>query len=138
MSSIQTAPEQFEVLKQSTTLVAPAGVGVAATEPEYQFDAQRTIGSLAQSLASVHQVVIEQDSLLWESQLCITTLDLVFISYYLFLIRPGKYTGLPHHDVNQCPLFILQDAQLWISHRRLAILHCPLTISSMLPSSHSL
>ena len=112
MSSIQTAPEQFEVLKQSTTLVAPAGVGVAATEPEYQFDAQRTIGSLAQSLASVHQVVIEEDSLLWESQLCVTALDLVERALRSVALPPealGELSPAYRHMSRERLSQILQD-----------------------------
>jgi len=51
---------------------------------------------------------------------------MAFIGYF-FLMRSGEYTGLPHaEDIHQCPLFRLQDVQLWIGTQRLLHLQCPL------------
>ncbi|CAB4704748.1 MAG: phosphotransferase [Actinobacteria bacterium] len=73
MSPTQTARQQFDALILTTNLFAPAGDGVAATEPEYRFDAERTIGSLASSLASVHRFPVQPASLLAEPDLLLTT-----------------------------------------------------------------
>ena len=42
-------------------------------------------------------------------------------------MRPGEYAGQPNPNRQVCPLFRLQDIQLWIGDRPLNILLCPLT-----------
>ncbi len=112
MSSIQTAQGQFDALKQASKLVAPAGEGVDATQPEYRFDAQRTIQALAQSLSSLHQVAIEPNSLLKESQLCLSVDDIVETALRAAALEPEElrdlslaYRHMPRDRLTQ----ILQD-----------------------------
>ena len=45
MSPTQTARLQFDALILTTNLFAPAGQGVAATEPEYRFDDRSDVGT---------------------------------------------------------------------------------------------
>lgn len=77
MSPTQTARLQFDALILTTNLFAPAGEGVAATEPEYRFDAERTIGSLARSLAAVHRSILQPANLVAEPDLLLSTDHLV-------------------------------------------------------------
>ena len=51
----------------------------------------------------------------------IAAAEILVISYY-FLLRPGEYVGVPR----LCGLlFRIQDVQLWIGSRALALLTCP-------------
>ncbi|MEX0766954.1 MAG: phosphotransferase [Microthrixaceae bacterium] len=79
MSQSPAAQQQFEALVTSTGLVAMSGAGVAATEPEYRFDAERTIASLASSLAVIHSAVdaAEYEQLPTLQSQCLTPQKLV-------------------------------------------------------------
>ena len=46
--------------------------------------------------------------------------EILIIDFY-FLLRPGEYVGVPRP---RSPLFRIQDVQLWIGSRALAVLTC--------------
>jgi aminoglycoside phosphotransferase len=53
------------------------GRGTAATEPEYRFDAERTITAFAATLARLHHTEIRPDTLRRRAELVVTPADLI-------------------------------------------------------------
>ena len=112
MSPTQTARQQLDALILTTNLFASAGQGVAATKPEYRFDAERTIGSLASSLASVHRCPVQPATLVAEPDLLLTTdhlVELALKSAEADHANPGEVSA-PYRHMSRVRLTqILQD-----------------------------
>lgn|GEM_PF-1162535 len=128
MSSTATAQQQFDALIASTELVAGAGMGVAATAPEYRFDAERTIGSLAKSLAAIHQCSIEQQTQQLEPVLGLVPQQHCYLTPELLVKRAhllGADTVSGPNELSAAYRHVSRDRLLQILHQGAAALVLP-------------